>query len=104
MDAVSASNGGRAGGLREGRGAERAASSRGTFVVLAEAWAWGLGEKWEVFAEQTTLSQVAERKPHCSLGPLRWNVILQTPPDTSVDVCKAAGSGTVPHKHTEIHK
>lgn len=32
--------------LREGRGAEKAASSRGTFVVLAEAWAWGLGEKW----------------------------------------------------------
>lgn len=46
MDAVSAANGGRAGVLREGRGAERAASSRGTFVVLAEAWAWGQGEKW----------------------------------------------------------
>lgn len=32
-----------AGGGR--RGAKRAASSRGTFVVLAEAWAWRLGEK-----------------------------------------------------------
>lgn len=85
MDAVSAANGDRAGGagggLREGRGAESAASSRGTFVVLAEAWAWGLGVEMGrgSFAEQSTLSQVAERKPHCSLGPLRWNVILQPP-------------------------
>lgn len=46
MNAVSAANGGRAGGLREGRGVERAASSRGTFVVLVKAWAWGrIGER-----------------------------------------------------------
>lgn len=49
------------------------------------------------FAEQTTLSQVAVRKPPRSPGASSMECDPTDLLDTSVDVCKALRSGTTTH-------
>lgn len=81
MDAVSAANGGRAGGFERRKGGRESCQQYGDLCSFGGGLGLGAGGEMERggFAKQPTLSQVAVRKPHCSLGPLRWNAILQPP-------------------------
>lgn len=62
------------------------------------------GNLWRgVFAEQPILSQVAERKASLLPGASSMECDPTAPPDTLVDVCKAARSGTARHAHGKTH-